>query len=544
MPKSRPYKLPLEWPCASALEATGENSHNLVLSPPSLGMPYTGARPRIDIKLTKTFKLPIEGNRRSEAILDQLVIDEHRLVNSGLALLEALRPPTLSRNCAVRLFGKTTSEHFALRGTHYTKQILAEGIATKVYEQFHAQSKAFRRKIFRAVRFADQIDLMLLRQTVEGEGGSWKGFRLALRGGPLPFGVSAETAAEFARAEPLQLRPIRKPFAYFRTRAAKFVRTRRGNYGVKMVHPSEPGRHLFFRIRGRGYNAYIEQLLGRTGQDVGTFTAELRRERKSLVLSVLFSREVPPANYRGETYVGVDLGLVNIAVAAAVDPLGRRLIRPKFWNAGPLRHRLRILDARNARRKSNHKEPVSVTNYKRYWTYRIAHEIVEFAAGFPAPVVVLEDLRDIRAKHPSWGSDGNRSFYSWDYGRMRDFISHVAAWHNIRTVEVPARGTSSTCPKCGGIVRRRRATHSSKCANPACGYSNNDDLIGAFNIAFCGAEKESSKPEGASTFVRRRSATRIPEPLSQSTLVHPNVESLSSIGSEGVDAELSENPRQ
>lgn len=500
-------------------------------------MPFTRSAPRIAIKVTNTFQVPIEGSSRSEAILDQLLIDEHWIINSCLAVLAALRPPRLSRNDAVALFGKTTSEHFAIRGTDYTKQILAEGIATKVYEQFQAQSKAFRRTIFRTVRSADRIDFMLLRQTIEAEGGTWKALRLFLGDDFLPFGVSAKTAGEFAGVEPLRLRPIKKPLAYLRTRTARFVRTRRGNYGVKMVHPLEPGRHLFFRVRGRGHDEYIEQLLRRAGQDAGTFTAEIRRGSESLVLYVLFSREVPPANDRGETYVGVDLGLVNIAVAAAVDPLGRRLIRPKFWHAGPLRHRLRVLEARNTGRRTGHKQLIPTANHTRYWTYRISHEIVEFAKGFPSPVIVLENLRGFEPRRYRRSRRANRRLHSWDRGRLREFLKHVAGWQGIRIIEVNPRGTSSVCPKCGSPLRRDRVRHRSVCENLSCRYVNNDDLVGAFNIALRGAELERS---GTFAFAHALRVPRLhgvaPERLFHSTPVYPNVESPSSAGSEGMNA--------
>lgn len=501
----------------------------------------------VGIKITRTLKIAVAGTRRDEAILDQLLRDEVQLINSGLTLVSRFRYSKLSKRDVIALLGRATSEFFILRGTTYRKQVLAEGIAAKVYQQYKSQSRLWRRQVFLAARFADQIDYGFLQGVVEDESGTWSGLRSVVGDKSIPFGVTPESAAEFARVEPLFPRGIKNPVACFRSRACRFVRTRRGNYAVRLVHPIRLRRHMFLRVVGRGHDTFIEEILRRDGPERGTFTAELRREKQRLVLHVYFSRDVTSPDYAGRTYVGMDLGIVNVAVGAAVDPI-RGLIKPKFWHGRAIRHRLRVLDARNALRTAGLKSPVVVADYKRYWTYRIAHEIVEFAAGYPSPVIVLEDLRTMKGKHRKWSRRSNRDLHSWDYGRMRDFIAHLAAWQSIRVIEVQARGTSSTCPKCGHGVLRRRASHLSKCLNPECAYQNNDDLVGAINVALRGAQLERTRspvPGHVQALEAREAGARIALHSDfHSTTVHPTVESLSSAGSEGVRSSPSDDPKQ
>ncbi len=466
-------------------------------------------------------------------------MEERRLINDALLTLERLRPSRLSLYETIRIFGRKKSKHFILRSTPYTKQVFSEGIATKVYQQFEGQSKAFRRWMFRHARLWDRKDFTALREILEAEGGTWAGLRRVIRGDYLPMGVTPQTASALACAEPVRIRPINSPLAFLRSRTFRFVKTQRRNYGVVIVHPWLPRTHIFLRVVGRGHDAYIEELLHREGQARGTATAELRVENDRLLLCVLFVREVPSSDYRPRTYIGVDLGYVNVAVAAAVDPVARRLIRPSFWSGRSVRHRLRILNGRDAAHRSRGSDPVATANHRRYWTHRVASEVVAFARSFPDAVLVLEDLRGIRRGRKSWGPRGNDEFHRWDYARMRKFIEHAAAWHGIRVISVPPRGTSSACPRCSGVVSRVRRRHVTKCLNRGCGYENNDDLIGAFNLALKGVKAvelaNAEAPRGpAESGVQSMDSPFI------STLVHPTVESLSSAGSEGTSPALKE----
>lgn len=455
--------------------------------------------------------------------------DECALINEGLLRIARRQSDRMTLYDVVELLGRKSSEQFILRGTHYGKQTLAEGIATKVFQQYRSQLRLSRSWIFHAVKRADTIDETLLREIITQQGGTWKGFHALLRESSIDMGISAETAGAIADREPVRLRPLKKPFAYFRSRSLRFVKTSRGNYGILLTHPKANYRHLFFRILGRGRTAVIDSLLARTGRYRDTVAAELISESDRMVLCVMIRGPLSPENYMGRTFIGVDLGYVNAAVAAVINPETRRLVRSRFWSAKSLQRRLRALERResiNFTERTRHKS----ANFRRHWTHRIAREIVDFARTHIAPIIVLENLRGIQARAMRRGPVARRSLHRWDYRRMSEYITYKAAWEGIRVIRIVPKGTSTSCPRCSQPVFRDRTVHVSRCINQSCRYENNDDLLGAYNVALRGLEHEASNDHrGFPSGGHSMSGTPRSSP---STLVHPNVESLGSAGSE------------
>ena len=63
-----------------------------------------------------------------------------------------------------------------------------------------------------------------------------------------------------------------------------------------------------------------------------------------------------------------------------------------------------------------------------------------------------------------------------------EFLKYKANLNDSKVIVVDAHYTSQRCPKCGTIHKesRNRDTHSYHCMN--CGYTSNDDRIGAMNL--------------------------------------------------------------
>ncbi len=502
-------------------------------------------RPRLVIYLTtpsRTISFELQGNRRSEAILHRLVEIEVPLVNKGIGVLAAQHLPRMSQIDAARILSQPALGTFLFDGTGIVKQKFQQGIAHMAYQQYASRTKLWRRTVYREALWFDSIDFTILRDAIKGEHGTWKGLRKVAKES-LPRGVSKETAESIAKAEPLRWDPVKTPMAYLRTEVMRFAVTKRGNFMVEMTDPFDLKRGFRLKFRVAGRSDYIEEAIRHiiiTNKRGGTFSAELFERDGRFLLYVPVKYDEKDMSYEAATYVGVDLGYVNIAVAAAVDPKTRLLLRPKFWHGGEIAQRLAVLWARSAGLQSKRREPAAVRTYKRYWTYRTCHEVVEFVKRFPNPVIAIEDLRGIYLTHTDWGSRGNRKRSSWDYGRMREFLVHLGAMEGIRVIEVTARGTSSTCPHCGSKIHRDRRQHQSTC--PACGYNNNDDLIGAYNIALRGATKEPSRRP--STGPDERDISPPVPSSSTSPTVHPTGGSPSSVGSEDSNALSSDGSRR
>lgn len=72
--------------------------------------------------------------------------------------------------------------------------------------------------------------------------------------------------------------------------------------------------------------------------------------------------------------------------------------------------------------------------------------------------------------------------HSWGFYQLRQFIEYKAAIAGIPVVAVDPRHTSQTCPRCGAVDKRNRATRD-RFSCVQCGFAGLADHIAAINIA-------------------------------------------------------------
>lgn len=101
---------------------------------------------------------------------------------------------------------------------------------------------------------------------------------------------------------------------------------------------------------------------------------------------------------------------------------------------------------------------------------------------------VLEDLSGIRSATEAVKVRGRYVMVSWSYYDLEQKLMYKAIEHKQKVIKVDPRYTSQTCPKCGHIEagNRNHAKHIFCCRN--CGYTSNDDRIGAMNLYRKGIE--------------------------------------------------------
>ena len=77
---------------------------------------------------------------------------------------------------------------------------------------------------------------------------------------------------------------------------------------------------------------------------------------------------------------------------------------------------------------------------------------------------------------------------SWPYYDLEQKLIYKAAANHQRVVKVDPAYTSQTCPVCGHTERanRDKRNHIFRCKH--CGYTSNDDRIGAMNLHRMGRE--------------------------------------------------------
>ena len=101
---------------------------------------------------------------------------------------------------------------------------------------------------------------------------------------------------------------------------------------------------------------------------------------------------------------------------------------------------------------------------------------------------VLEDLTGIRNATERVRVKDRSVTVSWSYYDLEQKLIYKAQEHGQKVIKVNPAYTSQTCPKCGHISRnnREKQKHVFCCKN--CGYTSNDDRIGAMNLYRMGIE--------------------------------------------------------
>ncbi len=181
------------------------------------------------------------------------------------------------------------------------------------------------------------------------------------------------------------------------------------------------------------------------------------------------------------TPIAIDLGNVNLAVVSTPDTVrffsGREWWhRRRRWNN--IRERLQKQRKFRAIKKLGDKEQ----RYSINLAHKISREIVSVGEQYQNPVIVMEDLTNIRDRM-DFSREQNYRNHGWFFHRLQSFIEYKAMEKGILVVYLPPEWTSVTCPKCGDAhpKNRNRQKHEYRCHY--CGYTLNDDLIGARNIA-------------------------------------------------------------
>jgi putative transposase len=187
----------------------------------------------------------------------------------------------------------------------------------------------------------------------------------------------------------------------------------------------------------------------------------------------------PPPPVETEGFLGVDLGINNIAVDSdGTRHAGGKLRRMRKVSRR-VRRRLQKLGTRGARRllvKRRRKEARRATHVN----HCISKQIVATAKGTGRGVGV-EDLTHIRSRTTVRRAD--RAEHSgWAFHQLRFFLGYKCADTGIACVAVDPRNTSRTCPRCGCVDQRNRKSQAEfSCIH--CAHQGHPDHFGALEIA-------------------------------------------------------------
>ena len=156
-----------------------------------------------------------------------------------------------------------------------------------------------------------------------------------------------------------------------------------------------------------------------------------------------------------EDVLGVDLGIVNIAVDSDGERHSGRHVNSLRHRHRRLRSRLKRLYTRSAKRlfkKRRRKEQRFARNVNHTISKRLVAE-----AQRTKRAIALEDLagiRDrVRARQPQ-----RATLSSWSFAQLREFVEYKARMVGVPVVFVDPCNTSRTCPACGHCEKANRVS--------------------------------------------------------------------------------------
>nr|WP_222109745.1 RNA-guided endonuclease TnpB family protein [Streptomyces cupreus] len=230
------------------------------------------------------------------------------------------------------------------------------------------------------------------------------------------------------------------------------------------------------RVKGVAFTASPEQLA----------TLALYRKGESDLLErdgmwfLNATCEVPeaPQNTDPVDFLGVDLGIVNIATTSDGEIMaGRELNRVRVRERG-LRRKLQKKNTPSARRRLKKRRRKEARRAKDI-NHKIAKHVVAEAER-TGRGIALEDLTGIRER-VRLAKPQRATHSSWSFAQLGQFIIYKARRAGVPVVHVDPAYTSRTCAECGHTDKSNRVSQAwFACRN--CGFVDHADRNGSRNI--------------------------------------------------------------
>ena len=213
-------------------------------------------------------------------------------------------------------------------------------------------------------------------------------------------------------------------------------------------------------------------------------TAKLVNKHGKYYLHIPVTYEVEESNISDIcNVVGIDRG-INFVVATYDSKhksgfVSGKAIKQKRANYSRLRKELQMRHTPSSRRRLK-----AIGQRENRWMQDINHQVSKaLATGNPKHTLfVLEDLTGIRNVTERVKTKNRYVSVSWSCYVLEQKLIYKAKQNQSSVIKVDPRYTSQCCPACGHTEKsnRNKKIHLFTCKN--CGYTSNDDRIGAMNL--------------------------------------------------------------
>ena len=213
-------------------------------------------------------------------------------------------------------------------------------------------------------------------------------------------------------------------------------------------------------------------------------TAKLVNKHGKYYLHIPVTYEVEESNISDIcNVVGIDRG-INFVVATYDSKhksgfVSGKAIKQKRANYSRLRKELQMRHTPSSKRRLK-----AIGQRENRWMQDINHQVSKaLATGNPKHTLfVLEDLTGIRNVTERVKTKNRYVSVSWSFYDLEQKLIYKAKQNQSSVIKVDPRYTSQCCPACGHTEKsnRNKKIHLFTCKN--CGYTSNDDRIGAMNL--------------------------------------------------------------
>lgn len=234
------------------------------------------------------------------------------------------------------------------------------------------------------------------------------------------------------------------------------------------------------RLKGVAFTGQAEQM---------AVLADHRQGESDLVRQggkwfLIATCEIPEktANAHPVGFVGVDLGIVNIAATSDGERYSGRRINRKRENDRAVRSKLQKKGTKSAKRRAK-KHAGREVRRNRDVNHRISKRIVAEAER-TGRGIALEELTGIRER-ARLRKPQRTTLHSWPFAQLGSFIVYKAKRAGVLVVYVDAAYTSQECSQCHHTARSNRPSQA-RFACRVCGFVEHADRNSSHNIAHRG----------------------------------------------------------
>ncbi|SEH18117.1 transposase, IS605 OrfB family, central region [Natronorubrum sediminis] len=250
----------------------------------------------------------------------------------------------------------------------------------------------------------------------------------------------------------------------------------------------KPYNHVKGVLRGSPYHLEgVKNALASDAWCVGAAELVYKHDEWRLHVTVTHKTRTVAAPDDAETVVGVDINEDCVALTALNRDTGDVLdsVVIEYPDIKRVRHEFFTKRKRMQNVGQTAFETVVRTEERDFvhdQLHKVSRDVTQWVSQFNDPVIVFEDLKDIRDSI-DYGTRMNRRLHSLPFAALRVMVTYKAAWEGIPSDDIDPEYTSQRCPRTGclHIERANRRRKRFKCNK--CGFQDHADRKAAVCVA-------------------------------------------------------------